>query len=604
MLDRNFIISLVMAFALIFLYNAYYQVRFGQYLEQEGQKQMLAAEQKKKNAHAPEQKKTAGTASDLGKGTSVDENAAPVSPETTEFLPSHAAMEMETAAAAAPPSAGSAPASADLITINTGAATVVLSSKGAILKSYHLNGYHNKDNNPAELILDPQVFEQTQKKNFEEAKADGDDADFKWVTAYPTLGLKFPKEEFSRIINTRVFSHDASGANIDISGASRPTTVTFELSDPSGIRIRKIFTFHSGENEFDFSVEVISAPQWGKFKYSVVWFGLNDDEPAHLQYLSYHRPMLKIGKQFRMDSPDEEKRIQEYKGDIVWAAFTHKYYAVIGMPQRSDASLVRTNYIDGYNTTLEWEYPTDSVNSIRFFLGPKRHDILREYSDDQRVIIDYGWFNVIAQPLFWLLDKFHSVLGNWGWAIVMLTVLTKVVLFPLSQKGFRSMKKLQKFQPQMKKLQELYKDDKEKLNRELMAFYKENKVNPMGGCLPMFLQIPIFFALYKVLYESIELKGVPWILWITDLTAQDPYYVTPVIMGGTMFLQQWMTPSTGDQTQRQIMLIMPVVFTFMFLSFPSGLILYWMVNNILSIIQQWIINRENFEESGPKEKTA
>ncbi|MDH5637051.1 MAG: membrane protein insertase YidC [Nitrospinota bacterium] len=603
MLDRNFIISLILAFSLIFLYNAYYQVRFGQYLEQEGQKQMLEAEEKRQLAQAEGQTKVAGVTDDQAAGTDVAKKADPVSSESPNFIPADAAMGMESAAKAAS-STGSASSSEELITIHTGATTVVLSARGATLKSYKLHGLNNQEGEPSELILDPAAFKLEQDKEFKEAKADGDEADFIRVTTYPTLGLKFPKEEFSRIINTRIFSHNAVSNNIDIRDAGRPTKLTFELSDSSGVTIRKTFVFSPGEYEFDFSVEVTSAPQWGEFKYSLVWFGLNDDEPITMQYLSYHRAMLKIGNQFRMDDPDEDKRVREYMGDIVWAAFTHKYYAVIGMPQGSSESLVRTNYIDGYNTTLEWEYSTDSTHSIRFFLGPKRHEILREYADDQKVIIDYGWFNVIAQPLFWLLDKFHSVLGNWGWAIVMLTVLTKVVLFPVSQKGFRSMKKLQKYQPQMKKLQELYKDDKDKLNRELMAFYKENKVNPVGGCLPMVLQIPIFFALYKVLYESIELKGVPWILWITDLTAQDPYYVTPVIMGGTMFLQQWMTPSTGDPTQRQIMLIMPVVFTFMFLSFPSGLILYWMVNNILSIIQQWIINRESFDESGPKEKTV
>jgi YidC/Oxa1 family membrane protein insertase len=203
-----------------------------------------------------------------------------------------------------------------------------------------------------------------------------------------------------------------------------------------------------------------------------------------------------------------------------------------------------------------------------------------------------------------MMDKLQKLTGNWGWAIVILTVSMKTILFPLSQKSFRSMKRMQRLQPQMQKIQELYKNDKEKMNQELMAFYRDNKVNPMGGCMPMFLQIPIFFALYKVLYESIELKGVPWILWITDLTQKDPYYVTPLIMGATMFLQQWMTPSTGDPTQRQVMLIMPVMFTFMFLSFPSGLILYWMVNNVLSIIQQWIINRESSGEETPRTKPA
>jgi len=177
--------------------------------------------------------------------------------------------------------------------------------------------------------------------------------------------------------------------------------------------------------------------------------------------------------------------------------------------------------------------------------------------------------------------------------VILLTITTKVLFFPLTQKGFKSMQKLQKVQPHLKKIQEAYKDDKEKLNQAMLALYKEHKVNPLGGCLPMILQIPIFFALYKVLLESIELKGAGWILWIHDLAMKDPYYVTPVLMGVSMLVQQMMTPSTGDPMQRKMMMLLPVVFTFMFLSFPSGLVIYWLVNNILTIIQQWIIKRES-----------
>ena len=595
MLDRNFVISLILAFALIFGYNAYYQLRFGPYLDKAAKERVEAKKKAEKAQAAP---KTGGQAPAAPE--KVAEPAATAAPESTT-APAPAPEAASTTPATPPPAAVSGSGNVE---VNTGAAVAVISAQGAVLAKYSLGGYHEENGNPVELVMDAAAFEDTQKKAFEKAKSDGKQADFIHVDVYPTLGLKFPKKDFSTIINSALFSHDAAEPKMDISAASGPKTVSFEYTDPTGVVVRKKYTFHPHEYFFDLSVEVVSTPQWGDFNYSLVWFGVRDDEPESMKYLSYHRPILKIGGIYAMEGPDEKIRAKEYKGDIVWAALTHKYYAMISNPSRAGDSVVRANYIDGYNTTLEWERKSGMAETFRFYLGPKRHDILDKYPDGRDAIIDYGWFNVAAQPLFWMMDKLHRLTGNWGWAIVLLTVGVKAALFPLSQKSFKSMKRLQKLQPQMQKIQEIYKNDKERMNQELMAFYRDNKVNPMGGCLPMFLQIPVFFALYKVLYESIELKGVPWILWITDLTQKDPYYITPLIMGATMFLQQWMTPSAGDPTQRQIMLIMPVVFTFMFLSFPSGLILYWMVNNVLSIIQQWIINREPFEDESPKTQTS
>jgi YidC/Oxa1 family membrane protein insertase len=180
---------------------------------------------------------------------------------------------------------------------------------------------------------------------------------------------------------------------------------------------------------------------------------------------------------------------------------------------------------------------------------------------------------------------------NFGLAIIVLTIVIKILFFPLTHTSYKSMKDMQKVQPLMLKLKKKYKDDKEKLNKEIMALYRSHKVNPLGGCLPMILQIPVFFALYKALLGSIELRHAPFIFWINDLSAKDPYYITPIIMGASMFIQQKMTPTVGDPTQAKIMLLMPIVFTIMFLNFPSGLVIYWLVNNVLSIGQQFYINK-------------
>jgi len=193
--------------------------------------------------------------------------------------------------------------------------------------------------------------------------------------------------------------------------------------------------------------------------------------------------------------------------------------------------------------------------------------------------------------MLWLLKFFYNLIHNYGVAIILLTIVIKLILYPLTHKSFKSMKEMQKIQPKITALREKYKDNKEMLNKEIMTLYRTQKVNPLGGCLPMLLQIPVFFALYKVLLDSIELRHAPFIFWIQDLSAKDPYYITPILMGASMFIQQKMTPQVGDPTQAKLMLMLPIVFTFMFLNFPSGLVIYWLVNNLLSIAQQFYINK-------------
>jgi YidC/Oxa1 family membrane protein insertase len=206
--------------------------------------------------------------------------------------------------------------------------------------------------------------------------------------------------------------------------------------------------------------------------------------------------------------------------------------------------------------------------------------------------IDFGsWIKWLAMPLLIVLKWIFQYVQNYGIAIIILTILIKIIFWPLGNKSYKSMKEMQKLQPKMQELREKYKDDKQKLSQETMALYKTHKVNPLGGCLPILIQIPVFFGLYKVLLYAIELRHSPFFFWIQDLSAKDPYYITPIIMGATMFIQQKMTPTMGDPMQAKIMLLMPVVFTFLFLNFPSGLVLYWLFNNIISIGQQVYINK-------------
>ncbi|PLY10307.1 MAG: membrane protein insertase YidC [Arcobacter sp.] len=232
--------------------------------------------------------------------------------------------------------------------------------------------------------------------------------------------------------------------------------------------------------------------------------------------------------------------------------------------------------------------------SISFsgYAGPKEHKTLTALNPELTDVIEYGWFTFIANPMFLFLQFIQSYVGNWGWTIVIATILIKLVLYPLSYKGMVSMQKLKELAPKIKDIQAKYKDDKQKQSAHMMELYKKHGANPMGGCLPLVMQIPVFFAIYRVLLNAIELKGAEWIFWIHDLAEMDPYFVLPVLMGATMFLQQKITPNTlQDETQRKIFQFLPVIFTFFFLWFPAGLTLYWFINNLFTIAQQFYINK-------------
>jgi len=232
---------------------------------------------------------------------------------------------------------------------------------------------------------------------------------------------------------------------------------------------------------------------------------------------------------------------------------------------------------------------TDTVFNTDIYIGPKATPIMNKLGVGLERSVDYGWFAVIAKPLHDLLLWLHGFLGNYGLCIIVLVLMIKILFYWPTQKSYESMAEMRKLQPEMTRVRELYGDDRQKMGQEMMALYKKHKVNPMGGCLPILIQVPVFFALYKSLLVSIELRQAPFYGWITDLSAMDPYYVLPIVMGASMIIQQRLNPAPPDPLQAKIMKFLPVIFTFMFLFFPSGLVLYWLVNNVLSIAQQWYI---------------
>jgi len=298
------------------------------------------------------------------------------------------------------------------------------------------------------------------------------------------------------------------------------------------------------------------------------------------------------------------------QGEIGWAAYEDNYFITAVFPEAAgNRTVTMSAREETVRTLLAEEAAILEPAAAREFkysvyFGPKKLTFLKQVGNDLSKAINFGWFDVLAKPMLWLLNFFHRYIGNYGIAIILLTVLIKGAFWPITQKGMKSMKNMQKLQPKVAKLKEKYKGDPQKMNQEMMALYKTYKVNPLGGCLPLVLQIPFFFALYKVLLMSIELRHAPFMLWINDLAAPDRLWigfdipflhgipVLTLLMGASMYLQQKMTPTTADPTQARIMQMLPIIFTFMFLNFASGLVLYWFVNNLLSILQQQLINRQ------------
>lgn len=289
-----------------------------------------------------------------------------------------------------------------------------------------------------------------------------------------------------------------------------------------------------------------------------------------------------------------------------WVAMLQHYFITAWIPQGDEEHLYRGRARDDGTYLVEYVGPQVNVEpggtgtvGASFYAGPKTQDRLEEIAPNLNLTVDYGFLWWIAVPLFQLLDMFHSLVGNWGFAIILLTLMVKLVLYPLSAAAYKSMANMRKVAPEMKRLQERYSDDRQKLSAEMMNLYKKERINPLGGCLPMLLQMPVFLALYWVLYESVELRQAPFMLWIDDMSQIDPYFVLPLLMGVTMFFQQRLNPPPPDPMQAKVLKIMPVMFTVLFLFFPAGLVLYWLVNNLLSIAQQWYIT-DKIEKSAAK----
>ncbi len=364
-----------------------------------------------------------------------------------------------------------------------------------------------------------------------------------------------------------------------------------------GVIVSKVFTFTRDSYVIDVE-HVVTANDWSGSEYSQLVRSLQEREstmiPTYVGGVVFNDDI----KYEKVDFDDIED--QNFKADMKggWIAMIQHYFLAAWVPDQKQDNFTYTSHPNSNRYILGMRSPAVSATSgapatfkSQLVVGPKLQDRLEVISPGLELVVDYGVLTILAKPLFWLLKFYHSMFDNWGWAIIFLTITVKIAFYWLSAKGYRSMARMRKVGPRMQQLKERFGDDRQRMSAEMMKMYKEEKINPLGGCFPILIQIPVFIALYWVLLESVEMRNAPFALWIQNLSEQDPYFILPILMGVTMFIQQKLNPAPVDPVQQKVFQFMPFVFTIFFLFFPAGLVLYWVVNNTLSIIQQWVITK-------------
>jgi YidC/Oxa1 family membrane protein insertase len=509
--------------------------------------------------------------------------AQPATSTTPAATPSTPVTPAAPVSAAAPPT--SADAAARDIVVETNRIRAVFTTQGATLKSWQLLQYLDHLGKPLELIpteLPNGVF----PRPFTIATDDDK------VTATLTSAV-----------------YEASTDHLVLGAESG--TLTFQFRNGDGLSAKKIFTFQPDHHDYLLNAE-FSIDQNGTSKPITIDFGpavgpgYTPDGPSRWPTQAIHQL---DGSVTRVSAANVQTQ-PRYQGDIRYAGVEEHYFLAVALPsaQRTEANYAAvtlpvpggaagaTRSLISFSVRPNPAGPPTPTTSTRFFIGPKDFDQLR--GADQQLVraIDFGWFAKIVVPLLQALKWINRDLGNYGWSIIVLTILINILIFPLRHRSMVSMKKMQALQPQVKAIQDRYAKykmadpERQKMNQEMMALYKQKGVNPASGCIPMLLTFPILLAFYNLLSNAIELRGAPFVGWIHDLASKDPTYVWPILMGATMFWQQKMTPSTADPVQQKIFLIMPIVFTVMFLNMPAGLVIYWLTSNILTVGQQYLTN--------------
>ena len=384
-------------------------------------------------------------------------------------------------------------------------------------------------------------------------------------------------------------------------------TVSLYWKNEQGVTVEKRFSFYrdSYRIDIDYLVNNQSATPWDGRVYNQFQRRRQDTRENTFIYTYTGGTLYSDAEKYeKIDFGDMDDEALSRNINGGWTAMIQHYFLAAWLPDQKQDNHYYSKALGNGRYSLGYSAPgiqiapnSEGLLSTQLYIGPKEQARLEEILPSLKLTVDYGILTVIAQPLFWLLDVLHDLTSNWGWAIILVTLLIKLVFFKLSEASYRSMAHMRRIHPRLQALKERHGDDRQKMNQAMMELYKTEKINPLGGCLPMLIQIPVFIALYWVLLESVEMRQAPFILWLQDLSAKDPYYILPLIMGVSMFIQQKLNPTPIDPIQQKVMMVLPFIFTVFFAFFPAGLVLYWVVNNILSITQQWYITKK-IEQQG------
>ena len=475
------------------------------------------------------------------------------------------------------------------LTVRTPLYSAVISEKGAGITGFTLHQYRESlgKNSPDKELLSGS-------------------------NSFGTGLLSFSDSSVATMFNA-VFTTEVSEKTIQI--GDTPATISFYWQSPKGMLVEKRFTFLPDSYEIRMDI-VLTNTAAQPFAENLI-VSLFSDGPENKRRFSFEGPFAYVDNHLEEVDLKDLGEKDAFSGAVQWAGITSQYFMSAVIPETAAGSSVRMSYDEEKNLIqTAYVYPEKTLApgaaeqySHSLYIGPRKISELKAVGSNLDKAINFGFFDIIAKPCLWLMNAIHDhMISNYGVAIILLTILFKIIFWPLGTKSYKSMAEMKRLQPLMMEIRQKYKDDKKKMNEEIMGLYRTYKVNPMSGCLPMVVQIPVFFAFYRMLYGSIELRHAPFFGWINDLSAPDrlfsfdftiplmvPPYGIPVltiIMGATMFLQQKLSPPPGDPSQAKFMMMMPLIFTFIFINFPAGLVLYWLVNNVLSISQQYYITQK------------
>jgi len=461
------------------------------------------------------------------------------------------------------------------IRVETELYSAIFTTRGATLKHYSLKGYKDKEGNNVVLFNEPGTI--------------------------PALSIGSQDKFNLSLVNFDV-STSSGEQNITLKNNNTDSLI-FVYGDSDSL-VKRTFTFYNNEYKIDIKDETSGLHDYW------ITLGTNFDIYDSKSRYTHVGPVLLENSNREDFNAYKMEKAKTYKEGVRWIADEDKYFFAALVPT-SSVKEARVWQVE--DSTIIALRGTPGVDSFIFYAGPKEQEILEKLGVGLEHIIDFGFFSIIARPIFWLLKFFYKIIGNYGWAIIVVTIVLRIPFIPLFEKSQKSMKKMQEMQPRMAEVKEKYKKDPQKMNKEMMELYRKHKINPISGCLPLLLQLPIFFAFYRILLSAIELRDAPFILWIKDLSAPDALFghipsvvplmggfavgPLPIVMGISMFIQQKMTPTAADPRQAKLFMFMPIVLTLVFLNFASGLVLYWLVSNLLSIGQQFYTNRKVAKEA-------